>query len=46
MNAGIRPSPERAGRAESEARGSDDETVDRRIVSSVQKTVPLHEPFI
>ena len=36
MNVEIRPSPD--GRlADSEARGSDDETVDRRIVSSVKK---------
>ena len=31
---------------ESEARERDDETVDRRIVNSVQKSVLLHEAFI
>jgi hypothetical protein len=38
MNGEIRLSPEYDRWAESEARGSDDETVDRRIVSSVKKT--------
>ena len=46
MNARIRPSPDRDVRAESEARGSDDETVDLRIVSSVEKSVLVHEVVI
>jgi len=51
MSEGIPPSPENgcvtaAAGAESEARGSDDETVDRRSVNPVQKTCSCTNDYV